>query len=731
MEFRILGPLEVIEDGQPLALGGTKQRALLACLLLRANQVVSADRLIEELWPGAAPRTAAKTIQVYVWRLRKELGEGRVVTRPPGYLVRVGPSEFDLFRFEELLEKARDLDRMHAAEPLREALALWRGPPLADLSYEAFAQTEIARLEELRLAALEERIEADLATGRNAELVGELEALVRRHPLRERLRGQLMLALYRSGRQAEALEVYQAARRTLVDELGLEPGAALQRLEKAILQQDRSLDVEELPSGAVTFLFTDIEGSTALVKRLRSRYGEVLAEHARLLREAFTTHAGREVDTQGDSFFVAFHTARDAVLAAVAAQRALAEQEWPDGTEIRVRMGIHTGQAAISENRYLGLSVHRAARIGAAGHGGQILLSQATQTLLEDEEEDLADVILEDLGSHRLKDLDRPVRLYQAVAPGLRRDFPALRAVGPVAPAAEEAPSLAEASEGERAIVTVSLGERGIGDLLTLAGPLATSERSRELIVARILEAGAQHALAEATADLRRERDARIDPEVHARVAAFTSAQPGVDVLRLASQQDVDLLLVDMSLETLAGDLFRTSIGDVLRGAPCDVALVVGREAPPGLGPERAVLVPFGAAEHDWAALELGSWLARAHDAPLRLVGALSGGPDGRDASRLLADASILVQRLTGVVAEPLLARPGGQELLRAGEDAGALVIGLSDRWSKEGLGEVRRAIAAAARAPTLFVRRGPRPGGLAPSETRTRFTWSLGAATG
>jgi class 3 adenylate cyclase len=236
-----------------------------------------------------------------------------------------------------------------------------------------------------------------------------------------------MLALYRSGRQSEALHAYQEARKTLVDELGLEPGPALQRLAPAILQQDRSLNLSELPSGAVTFLFTDIEASTALVKMLRGGYREVLADHARLLRGVFEQHSGHEIDTQGDSFFVAFQNAREAVLAAVAAQRALAGHDWPDGAEIRVRMGIHTGQAEVAEDRYLGLSVHRAARIGAAGHGEQILVSQTTQNLLEDEEEDLPDVELEDLGIHRLKDLDRPVHLYQAVAPGLRREFPPLR----------------------------------------------------------------------------------------------------------------------------------------------------------------------------------------------------------------------------------------------------------------------------------------------------------------
>ena len=179
----------------------------------------------------------------------------------------------------------------------------------------------------------------------------------------------------------------------------------------------------EIPTGAVTFLFTDIEGSTRLVKQLRERYAAVLADHRSLLRAAFVAHRGYEVDTQGDSFFVAFASARDALLAAVEGQMALLSHDWPDGVEIRVRMGLHTGQAIVSDGRYTGLSVNRAARIGAAGHGGQILVSQATQTLLEDEEEDL-DVHLRDLGEQRLKDLDRPVRLYQAAASGLPDSFP-------------------------------------------------------------------------------------------------------------------------------------------------------------------------------------------------------------------------------------------------------------------------------------------------------------------
>jgi YVTN family beta-propeller protein len=184
--------------------------------------------------------------------------------------------------------------------------------------------------------------------------------------------------------------------------------------------------VRSLPSGAVTFLFTDVEGSTRLVKLLRERYAEVLAVHQALLRDAFRSHGGHEVDTQGDSFFVAFGNARDALLAALDSQRALAAQSWPDGTELRVRMGIHTGQAVPSGSSYTGLAVHRAARISAAGHGGQILVSQATEALVEDDAEHLG-VRLRDLGEQRLKDLDRPVRLYQLEAPGLPQQFPPLR----------------------------------------------------------------------------------------------------------------------------------------------------------------------------------------------------------------------------------------------------------------------------------------------------------------
>ena len=247
MEFRILGPLEAWDAGGEVSLGGRKPRALLAVLLLHPNEVVPADRLIEELWGEDSPERASAALRVNVSRLRKALPRDVLTTRSPGYVVRVEPDELDLDRFGRLVDEGRSLLARGLAadssERLREALALWRGPALADFAYESFAQAAIGRLEELRLAAVELRIDADLALGRHDELVGELEALVAEHPLRERLRRSLMTALYRSGRQAEALEAYRDARRALVDELGIEPSPALEELERLVLRQDPALDV--------------------------------------------------------------------------------------------------------------------------------------------------------------------------------------------------------------------------------------------------------------------------------------------------------------------------------------------------------------------------------------------------------------------------------------------------------------------------------------------------------
>jgi YVTN family beta-propeller protein len=248
MEFRVLGPLEVVDEGRALRLGSGKQVALVAYLLLHANEAVSVDRLVDELWDETPPPTAAKIVRNYVSLLRRELGD-RLVTQSPGYLLRVVDGELDSRQLERAVTSG-DL------ESLNRALALWRGSPLAQVAYEPFAQSEIARLEELRLTAIEARVDAQLELGRHTEVVAELESLVRENPLRERLRGQLMLALYRSGRQADALATYQDARRTLDRELGIEPSPALRELERKILNHDASLSApapappSREPSGA-------------------------------------------------------------------------------------------------------------------------------------------------------------------------------------------------------------------------------------------------------------------------------------------------------------------------------------------------------------------------------------------------------------------------------------------------------------------------------------------------
>ncbi len=527
MEFHILGPFEVVEHGRPIELGGGRQRALLALLALHAGEALSSDRLIDELWGEQPPETATKIVQVYVSQLRKALGrEGVLVTRPPGYLLRLEPGALDLHRFERLVAEARHAEPALAAAKLREALSLWRGSPLADFAYESFAQGEIARLEELRLAALEDQVEADLVLGRAAEVISQLESLVAAHPLREQPRGQLMLALYRTGRQAEALEVYRQGRRLLDEELGLEPGEALQQLERAILQHDPALD-----------------------------------------------------------------------------------------------------------------------------------------------------------------------------APAVERQR------------ATETPT------PEHSILVVARDADSLGPLLRLAEPLAGSQPPRELILARLV--GADE-LAAATEALRESRTELLGRGVSARAAAFTSTVPAADIVRLSAEQDVDLLLLDGGSRPLEGDA-----SAVLSRAPCDVALLVETGGSLRAGP---IVVPFGAAEHDWAALELGAWVARATGVPLHLIGAAESD-GGRDSSRLLADASLIVQRTTGVLAEPLLASPGREGVVALAEGAGLLVVGLSERWQQEGLGRVREAIAASPPAPTVFVRRGLRPGGLAPQDSLTRFTWSLGAS--
>jgi len=290
MEFRLLGPLEVLDGDRPVALGGLKQRALLARLLLSPNRTVAVDRLVDDIWGEAAPDTAAKMVQIFVSQLRKLLPAEMLVTRPPGYLVQVDQETIDIGRFDRLRRTGHAAleagDAAAAAERLRAALALWRGEALAEF-VEPFAKTERNRLDELRLVCLEDRVEADLMAGRHTELVGELGAEVARFPLRERLHRQSMLALYRSGRHADALAVYQEFRRRLDDDLGLEPSLEMRRLQGLILNQDPSLELP--PEASPAARVGDVTGQRSLAAGLaalgRGAWDEAKAAFERALAD--------------------------------------------------------------------------------------------------------------------------------------------------------------------------------------------------------------------------------------------------------------------------------------------------------------------------------------------------------------------------------------------------------------------------------------------------------------
>jgi predicted ATPase/DNA-binding SARP family transcriptional activator len=380
--------------------------------LVNANRPVSSDALIDAVW-GAERSGADKRLQMAIARLRKALGPqnnsggSALRTVGGGYLLSVEPGELDSELFAEgVVEGRRALEAgepERAAGLLAQALGLWRGPPLSEVAFEDFAQAEIRRLEELRWAALEARVDAELALGRHTELVGELEGSLAQQPGRERVAGQLMLALYRCGRQTDALEVYRRHRAHLADELGLEPAPALRALQVQILDQAPSLEASTpetsvngppVYSGTVTFLVADLEGELG-----DERFGEELVANRERVREAVAAHDGRVLSSEADRFFIAFERASDALDAAGLIQTALA------GEVMCARIGVHTGEPLVIDGDYVGLDVHKAARICAAAHAGQVLVSQATR--------DLAGAGLRDLGEHRLKDLTAPERLFQ------------------------------------------------------------------------------------------------------------------------------------------------------------------------------------------------------------------------------------------------------------------------------------------------------------------------------
>ena len=451
MRFRLLGPLEIEDVADEALLRRAKPRALLAMLLLNANRPVSTDRLVAGLWGDEEPATALGALQNYVSQLRKALGKEVVVTRPPGYMAVVGADELDLEVFKRLVAQAAQTDLPIRAARLREALSLWRGPPLAEFNEGTFA-AERVRLNELRLAALEGRIGADLELGHHGELIAELEALVQEQPVLERFRALLMLALYRSGRQVEALSAYREARTYFDQELGLELGDELQRLERAILQHDPKLDAPggtitsaaaapPMPSGrrTVTVLFGDVSGSTELGESLDPEaLRDLMSTFFEEMRGAIERHGGTVEKFAGDEVMAVFGVpvaheddalrairAADDMLTAVQALDEALERD--RGVHFRLRIGINTGeavsgQASAGGTFVTGSAVNVGKRLQELAEPGDAVLSEATLRLVRDAVE------VEPLGPLILRGRADPLEAYrlvsvQADAVGVARAF--------------------------------------------------------------------------------------------------------------------------------------------------------------------------------------------------------------------------------------------------------------------------------------------------------------------
>jgi DNA-binding SARP family transcriptional activator len=398
VEVKLLGPLEVLVDGRVIELRRKKQRALLALLALRSGEVVSTDRLVDALWGETPPKTAVGSLQNLVSELRKLIGADVLATRPPGYVLAIDRELVDAHRFER---------QVRQREALREALALWRGPALADLSFEPFAQAEIARLEELRTVAQEELFNAELELGNHAQLVAELEAFVAEHPLRERPRGQLMLALYRSGRQADALEAYRNARDALVEELGINPSPELQALEQAILRHDPAVELERAAPRepdrrrTVTVLFADLVDSSELGAQLDPEVLRiVMTRYFDAARMVVERHGGTVEKFIGDAAMAVFgiptlheDDALRAVRAACELREAIAvlNGELGDdyGIALQLRIGLNTGEVLASdpvtrESFATGTAVNIGMRLEQAAAPGEILLGESTFRLVRD-----------------------------------------------------------------------------------------------------------------------------------------------------------------------------------------------------------------------------------------------------------------------------------------------------------------------------------------------------------
>ena len=418
VELGVLGPLQVRQYGLPVAIPGAKPRAILTMLGLHGGSVVSADTLVELLWGDDPPRTAAKALQTHISSLRRTLGDGFVLTEGTGWTL--STTEIDATRYRLSARMGRDAvaagDTSQAVARFDEALTLWRGTP--ELPDGSRGVSEKTRWIEGHAALVEDRADALLATGRAAEIIGDLEAAVADAPLRERRWGQLMLALYRAGRQGEALGAFQRARSLLADELGVDPGPDLRRLEAAIVAQDAALEMpvsQQLTAvtRAVTFLLTDIEGSTSAWEADADAMAVALARHDELVEQVVTSRGGRLIKTrgEGDATFSVFDRPSAAAAAAIELQEAIRHEPWALSEPMRIRVALHTGEVELRDGDYFGRAVNRAARLRALAAGGQILCSGATAELVIDSIPD--DVILADLGMRQLRNLARQEHVFE------------------------------------------------------------------------------------------------------------------------------------------------------------------------------------------------------------------------------------------------------------------------------------------------------------------------------
>jgi predicted ATPase/DNA-binding SARP family transcriptional activator len=447
MDFRILGSFEVVGTAGILDLRGAKRRGLVACLVVHAGQPMSTDRLVEHLWGGRGSARAARTVQTYVSQVRKLLhGQGvRLASRPGGYVLEVDPADVDASRFERTVTSAgAEPDPGRRLAMIHEALALWRGPPLGEFAGSGWADREAARLDALHLQAQQRQYDALMELDRPREAVAGLELLVSAHPLDETLCAQFMLALYRSGRQADALRAYQQARRHLVDELGIEPGSELVDLEHRILDHDPTLTAPTQLDAAVaepdllttdvtdswyprTFLLTDIVDSVSLWERDPARMAAAVARHDALIRDAVRASGGEVVRTkgEGDSTFSVFRHPFDALAAGIVMQGALTGEEWPATAPLRVRVGVHTGDAEPREGDWYGPAVNRAARLRGLANGGETLVSGVTAGLVADQMPEGLRLLYR--GRRVLRGIERPEEVWELVA----ADDPRLAVVHP------------------------------------------------------------------------------------------------------------------------------------------------------------------------------------------------------------------------------------------------------------------------------------------------------------